>query len=633
MASIQVNVKAADGFGELATAGKYCPRNVLVDVEADTAGEDGLITRELTKVSNGRVKTIGNNVFNGNTKLTIAEFPFVTSVGASAFSGCTALTSLICPSVTVTTNNSFYNCKSIQKIDFPRLTQLGPMALYNCSALETLILRSPTVCTLMGQTALSGTPIASGSGRIYVPRVLLDAYRTNTNWVTFAAKFSAIEDYPEIVNLPPVENLVANGSFENGTVGKVPTDWTVNASGGCTTTTEGFYSGSKSLKLSKSAGTDPSIGITSAMIAVNYGEEIRMEFMAKRIEGPGTFAAYYRTGWWGVTTGGYTGPIEYYTATDAWAKYSMTINASDAQTGNCHVWIVFGMDGGQYGEVMIDDVRIYRTSRKLENPAARIGNVDYATLGEALCSVREGDTVTICAGEHIEQLVSAGTYRNVTIEGKPGAVIRSLDFMTSLTNVTIRNITFVGTRMGISVRNVDAIDGLTVENCVFRNINRAIHAYDESGKNIYRNIKISGCEFNLRGPMYYEDAPIPHPTEPMTWPYTALWLMPVDGLSVTDCTFKRVPYLGLNSAISVTGNVAIRNNIFEQVGCRNINLPGLIDSSKAILDISGNTFVMPDVPIEKGNYVKIGADMPIGENNGDIDPNKDKTFYYFVEEG
>ena len=63
------------------------------------------------------------------------------------------------------------------------------------SAFTTLILRSETVATLPSTSAFSSTPIASGTGYIYVPRALVDSYKAASNWSTYANQFRALEDY------------------------------------------------------------------------------------------------------------------------------------------------------------------------------------------------------------------------------------------------------------------------------------------------------------------------------------------------------------------------------------------------------------------------------------------------------
>ena len=49
--------------------------------------------------------------------------------------------------------------------------------------------------TALGSNVFKNTPIASGTGYIYVPRALVDSYKVATNWATYAAQFRALEDY------------------------------------------------------------------------------------------------------------------------------------------------------------------------------------------------------------------------------------------------------------------------------------------------------------------------------------------------------------------------------------------------------------------------------------------------------
>ena len=83
------------------------------------------------------------------------------------------------------------------RIDLPLCTSIGNEAFRRC-ILETLILRSNTVCTLVNVLALAGTRIETGTGYVYVPAALVNAYKTATNWVTYADQIRAIEDYPGV---------------------------------------------------------------------------------------------------------------------------------------------------------------------------------------------------------------------------------------------------------------------------------------------------------------------------------------------------------------------------------------------------------------------------------------------------
>lgn len=68
------------------------------------------------------------------------------------------------------------------------VTEIGAYAFYN-NDLASLTLRANQVVTL-GEHALDGTPIASGTGRIYVPSALVNEYKTA--WSSYAGVISSI---------------------------------------------------------------------------------------------------------------------------------------------------------------------------------------------------------------------------------------------------------------------------------------------------------------------------------------------------------------------------------------------------------------------------------------------------------
>ena len=230
----------------LPTAGKYCDRDIVVTATGGGGAvlEDELITHTLSiaEYSNDRVDSIGYGTFYDNKNLTKISAPKVTSIGGYAFYKCTSLESIdatllksagtyafsytklskidfpvletittytfsditvpttVClPSLTSAANSSFRNSKGITSVDFAIASKVDNLAFYFCNGLETLILRkADKICTLQNTNALSSTKIANGTGYIYVPRALLEDYKTATNWSSFASQFRAIEDYPDI---------------------------------------------------------------------------------------------------------------------------------------------------------------------------------------------------------------------------------------------------------------------------------------------------------------------------------------------------------------------------------------------------------------------------------------------------
>jgi hypothetical protein len=167
---------------------------------------------------NERVTSIGQYAFTNCNKLTSVDFPNVTTVGAYAFQACNKIVSVNIPMLNKIEKYTFNGCSALTAVNFPVVASIGQRgfsgcsamtiadfavveridadAFLNCKAIVALIVRSETVCSLSG--VLTGTPIASGTGYIYVPRVLVDSYKAATNWSTYAAQIRAIEDYPEI---------------------------------------------------------------------------------------------------------------------------------------------------------------------------------------------------------------------------------------------------------------------------------------------------------------------------------------------------------------------------------------------------------------------------------------------------
>lgn len=99
--------------------------------------------------------------------------------------------------VTTVRESAFYKCTALTTVDLSKCTYIGEVAFYSCTSLTTVVLRSETMATL-SKDAFTNTPIASGTGYIYVPAALIDTYKADSKWSTYANQFRAIEDYPDI---------------------------------------------------------------------------------------------------------------------------------------------------------------------------------------------------------------------------------------------------------------------------------------------------------------------------------------------------------------------------------------------------------------------------------------------------
>lgn len=216
------NIEVQGGSSvRLPTAGKYCDRDIVVTA---TGGSDELakqlIDRTITEIRDDTTATVGSYAFAGCKELTYASFTNCEKIGSYAFTvctklvtvnlpkltdlslnlvqGCSVLKNISIPEVTNLPSNSIRDCVALEKIDLPKVRTINSQVFLNCSALTAVILRSTSVATLSNSNSFNGTPIANGTGYIYVPAALVDRYKTATNWSAFTNQFRAIEDFPDI---------------------------------------------------------------------------------------------------------------------------------------------------------------------------------------------------------------------------------------------------------------------------------------------------------------------------------------------------------------------------------------------------------------------------------------------------
>ena len=96
-----------------------------------------------------------------------------------------------------TTGHSGLRASKLTKIDFPNVTSIGEQTFWQVASINCVILRNETVVAL-GLYAFLDTPIASGTGYVYVPSALVDSYKSSAQWSAYANQIRAIEDWPDI---------------------------------------------------------------------------------------------------------------------------------------------------------------------------------------------------------------------------------------------------------------------------------------------------------------------------------------------------------------------------------------------------------------------------------------------------
>lgn len=178
----------------------------------------------MTEYSSDEVTGVIAYGFAYQTQLESVSLPNCTMLGAGAFYGCSSLQELNLPRLRSILNNTFRNCVSLtefitgqsfdsrldasafegcsklQKADFYHISSLG-IGVYalSCASLTTLIIRNADFVPPLAANAfgLATTAMNTGEGRIYVPEVMVDAYKQTTNWLNYADQILSIEELEE----------------------------------------------------------------------------------------------------------------------------------------------------------------------------------------------------------------------------------------------------------------------------------------------------------------------------------------------------------------------------------------------------------------------------------------------------
>lgn len=168
-----------------------------IDLIGDGVVVVAIVGKNITEFNDDILNKVGSKALYQCASLTTVNLPNATEVGSSAFNGCNKLVSAYIPKAITIGNNAFQNCSKLQIADISNATRINFQAFAACKALTTIILRSPTVCTLTDTYTFNSTPFTGVGGTAYVPQSLISQYQQATNWSTLYAagtcNFVAIE--------------------------------------------------------------------------------------------------------------------------------------------------------------------------------------------------------------------------------------------------------------------------------------------------------------------------------------------------------------------------------------------------------------------------------------------------------
>ena len=166
--------------------------------------------RNLVSVDLPSCTKIGTYAFSNSTLESIS-LPACTTIGASSFSSCSNLISLDLPSCTTLPYSAFGNCSKLSSVKLESCTTVGTNSFNNCYRLVSVVLSSPSMCSLTATNAFNGcyhilgtvnstyNPSGAKDGYIYVPDVLVEDYKANSNWSTYATQIKPLSYYDTAV--------------------------------------------------------------------------------------------------------------------------------------------------------------------------------------------------------------------------------------------------------------------------------------------------------------------------------------------------------------------------------------------------------------------------------------------------
>lgn len=244
----EFNIEVAGGTSvRLPTAGKYCDRDIIITATGGGGiSADDVATCAIKGDLNITATTIQQGAFWGNGGITSINAPNATTIEERAFNSCGNMAKIDASEVTSIGTYGLAYCYELAELNFPKLATIGTYGFYYCSGvqgdlvfpaltalttqsfsrmsnitsidlrvcgsiadqvfrycskLNTIILRSTTLCTLGNINTFYNMPFGSGQtgGKLYVPSALVENYKTASKWSTILGyatnEIRALEDY------------------------------------------------------------------------------------------------------------------------------------------------------------------------------------------------------------------------------------------------------------------------------------------------------------------------------------------------------------------------------------------------------------------------------------------------------
>lgn len=132
--------------------------------------------------------------FSNCTSLRSVNLPVCSKIDGRCFTGCSNLSYVSIPECVSLGRSCFQNCKALSEINLPKCSSLDSQVFFNCTSFMKLTLGYSSVVSVKNINTFSSTLIASGTGSIYVPSSLVDAYKSANIWSAFSSQIFSIPE-------------------------------------------------------------------------------------------------------------------------------------------------------------------------------------------------------------------------------------------------------------------------------------------------------------------------------------------------------------------------------------------------------------------------------------------------------
>ena len=164
-------------------------------------------TLDLSELDTSNVTTM-NSMFSGCPKLESVIFgAYDTQKNTNIqymFQNCYKLINVdwggINTSNVTYANGVFYNCRELISIDISNIDSSGftmdALFFQGCTNLTKVIINRQDVFKMTATSFFANTPIASGTGYVYVPDNMVETYKSATNWSDYSSQIKGMSELP-----------------------------------------------------------------------------------------------------------------------------------------------------------------------------------------------------------------------------------------------------------------------------------------------------------------------------------------------------------------------------------------------------------------------------------------------------